>query len=279
MMIRRALGCVLLALLAAPADPLRLLATTDGISPPLLGTASCFLLFEFGVGEVRRNPSEACRSAISPASTFKVPHALAALDSGVVAGPSETFVYDGKSGGPEAWRRDHTLATAMRYSVLWYFQRIAQRLGADREREYLKRLAYGNMDSTSGLTTFWLGESLQVTPDEQERFWVNLYKSNLPISERAMEQVRAMLVQPTGTVVNASGAHPFVNPWPADAVVSAKTGSVTDKSGRAVRWLAAHVKRGRRSFVFVSCVIGSTELEANAAIDLAARSLREAHVL
>jgi hypothetical protein len=31
--------------------------------------------------------------------------------------------------------------------------------------------------------------------------------------------------------------------------------------------------------VFVSCVIGSTALEANAAIDLAARSLREARVL
>ena len=277
-MIRRALGCVLLALLATPADPPHLQADA-GASPLPIGTESCFLLFEFGVGEVRRNPSEACRTAISPASTFKVPHALAALDSGVVTGPSETFVYDGKSDGPEAWRRDHTLATAMRYSVLWYFQRIAQRLGADREREYLKRLAYGNMDSTSGLTTFWLGESLKVTPEEQAQFWESLYRNNLPVSKSAMEQVRAMLVQPAGSVVNATGAHPFDNPWPADAVVSAKTGSVTDRSGRAVRWLAGHVKRGSRSFVFVSCVIGARELEANAAIDLAARSLREAHVL
>ena len=267
MVIRRALVGVLLALLGAPAHALRIPAE------------SCFLLFELGVGEVRRNPSAACRTAISPASTFKVPHALAALDSGVVTGPSETFAYDGKSEGPDAWRRDHTLATAMRYSVVWYFQRIAQRLGADREREYLKRLAYGNMDSTSGLTTFWLGESLQVTPEQQVRFWVSLYTSKLPVSERAMEQVRAMLVQPAGTIVNASGAHPFLNPWPADAIVSAKTGAVTDKSGRAVRWLAGHVTRGNRSFVFVSCAIGSKDLEANAAIDLAARSLRDAHVL
>ena len=94
-----------------------------------------------------------------------------------------------------------------------------------------------------------------------------------------MEQVRAMLVQPAGAVVNAMGEHPFDNPWPADVIVSAKTGSVTDRSGRAVRWLVGHVKRSNRSFVFVSGAIGSTDLEVNAAIDLAARSLRDAHVL
>jgi beta-lactamase class D len=39
------------------------------------------------------------------------------------------------------------------------------------------------------------------------------------------------------------------------------------------------VTRGDRSFVFVSCVIGSPDLEPNAAIDLAARSLRDSRVL
>ena len=34
------------------------------------------------------------------------------------------------------WRQDHTLATAMRDSVVWYFQEIAKRLGPEREREY-----------------------------------------------------------------------------------------------------------------------------------------------
>jgi beta-lactamase class D len=266
---------VLLALLAAPGSPGRLDARAAAASPPV----SCFLLFEISVGEVRRDPSPACSTRISPASTFKVPHALAALDSGVVSGPDEVFPYDGTLFSQEAWRRDHTLATAMRYSVVWYFQRIAQRLGAGRERDYLKKLSYGNMDSTSGLTTFWLGGSLQVTPEEQARFWINLFESKLPISGGAMEQVRAMLVQPAGSVVNATGAHPFDDPWPADAVVSAKTGSATDRSGRGVRWLAGHVKRRNASFVFVSCVVGSTELDANAAIDLAARSLRDAHVL
>jgi hypothetical protein len=47
------------------------------------------------------------------------------------------------------------------------FQEIARRLGADRERQYLRRLEYGNQDASGGLTTFWLGRTLAISPDEQ----------------------------------------------------------------------------------------------------------------
>jgi len=124
----------------------------------------CFLLFEIGVGPVRRSPASLCGTRLSPASTFKIPHALAALDAGVVSGPDDRFTWDGVPRAYESWRRDHTLASAMRNSVLWYFQRIAEKLGMARERDYLKRFDYGNADPSSGLTTFWLGESLIISP-------------------------------------------------------------------------------------------------------------------
>jgi beta-lactamase class D len=240
---------------------------------------SCFLLFEIGVGPLRRDPAEACRTPVTPASTFKVPHALAALDAGVVKGPDEVFRYDGSGQWPESARRDHTLASAIRNSVVWYFQRVAQRLGPQRETDYLKRFAFGNMDASSGLTSFWIGGSLLITPEAQQAFWIKLWKNQLPISPSAAEAVKKMLEEPSGVVMNAAGAQPFGGPWPADVTVSAKPGSATDRSGRGVRWLAGHVTRGRRSFVFVSCVIGPPELEPNAAIDLAAGSLRASHVL
>jgi beta-lactamase class D len=193
---------------------------------------SCFLLFELGVGEIRRDPSDACATRITPASTYKVPHALAALDAGVVKGPNELFRYDGTGQWPESSRKDHTLASALRHSVVWYFQRVAQRLGPERETAYLRRLEYGNMDATSGLTTFWIGGSLQVAPEEQQTFWVRLYTNRLPIARSAIDAVKAMLVQPGGVVVNAAGAQPFDGPWAAGTIVSAKTGSATDQSGR-----------------------------------------------
>ncbi len=247
------------------------------VSPPRDG--SCFLLYELGVGEIRRRPSDACRTRVTPASTFKVPHALAALDAGVVSGPDEKLAYDGKGDFPVSARRDHTLASAIQNSVLWYFQRVAERLGIERESVYLRRLAFGNMDATSGLTTFWIGGSLQIAPEEQQSFWLRLYQQQLPVAPAAVEAIKRMLIQPAGVIVNAAGHQPFAAPWPKDVVVSAKTGSATDRSGQRVRWLVGHVRRGSRSFVFVSCAIGSPGLEPNAAIDLAARSLREEGVL
>jgi beta-lactamase class D len=240
---------------------------------------SCFLLFEIGAGQVLRRPADACRTRVTPASTFKVPHALAALDAGVVSGPDELMPFAGGDEWPVSARRDHTLASAMRHSVLWYFQRIAERLGPARETAYLQKFGYGNMDATSELTRFWIGGSLRVSPEEQQAFWLKLYRNQLPVSARSVEQVKAMLIQPTGVIVNAAGEQSFGGPWPQTTTVSAKTGSASDRSGHVVRWLAGHVKKGSRTFVFVSCVIGTRDVAANAAIDLAARSLREAGVL
>jgi beta-lactamase class D len=240
---------------------------------------SCFLLYEIGVGEAARSPAQGCATRVTPASTFKVPHAMAALESGVVGGPDEIRHWDGQGQWPDAARRDHSLATAMRYSVVWYFQHIAERLGADRERHHLRTLAFGNMDPSSGLTTFWIGGSLLITPEEQLAFWRRLYEDALPVSAKSVGQVRQMLVQPADVVVNAAGRHTFAAPWPPGTVVSAKTGSATDRSGRGVRWLNGHVTRGGRSFVFVTCVTGPPSLAANAAIDLAAKRLRDLKVL
>ncbi len=242
-------------------------------------SGSCFLLYEVNVGMREREPSRVCGWRLSPASTFKVPHAIAALDAGVVDGPEAVIQFDGTPNLPELWRRDHTLASAIRYSVVWYFQAIARRLGMEREQAYLTRLDFGNADPHSGLTTFWLGGSLAITPEEQLRFWRRLYADSLPVPRNVMQQVRAMLVQPDGAVTNAMGVHPFASPWPGGTVLSAKTGSTSDGSGRGIRWIVGHVQRAPRAFVFVSCVVGTTDLAQDAALRLAETRLREAGVL
>lgn len=266
--------CTAVAILSAVAQPFR---AASPAPPP----SQCFLLFEIGVGPIRRNPSTACDTRLSPASTFKIPHALAALDAGVVSGPDDVFKWDGVPRAYDSWRRDHTLRSAMQNSVLWYFQRIAEKLGMTRERDYLKRFSYGNMDPSSGLTTFWLGQSLLISPDEQLQFLRRLYGGDdLPVSRRAKAIVRDILVQPRDVIVNATGRHPFAAPWPADAIVSAKTGSATDRQGYASRWIVGQVRRGSRTWLYVSAVTGhDDDVPALAAVDLAAKALSDQHVL
>jgi len=242
-------------------------------------TQSCFLLYQVGVGEVRRNPSSSCSVRVSPQSTFKVPHALAALDAGVLKDDAEVIKYDGHTVDFDSWRRDHTLATAMRYSVVWFFQEIARRLGVDRERRYLESFDYGNRDSSSGLTTFWLGGSLAISPDEQLAFLRKLYSNQLRVSAHAADTVRRILLQPKGKIVNAAGEHPFAQPWPADAVVSAKTGAGPTADRRAVRWLIGRVQRGSNEWFFVSNVVSDGDLPTLVAVEQAERALVDARVL
>ena len=88
-----------------------------------------------------------------------------------------------------------------------------------------------------------------------------------------MRTVREILIQPPSVVVSALGEHPFAAPWPDGTVVGAKTGRGDD-----VSWLVGHVARKTRAWVFVSCLVGE-KLDSQASIDLAATSLRAAHVL
>lgn len=236
-----------------------------GTAPP-----SCFLLYDEQSRQTVREPSEACSTRLTPASTFKIPHALAALDAGIVSGPHDTFRYDGAALYFERWQRDHDLASAMRDSVVWYFQRIAERMGIDRERAYLKAFDYGNQDASGSLTSFWLGDSLKISPEEQLTFLLRFFGGRVPIREDAARTVQEILVQPVGSIVNAAGEHSFAAPWPEGTTVYAKTGSAEDQ-GRAVRWLVGRIVRGDRRWIFVSCVVGSEE--ALAAVNLAAARL------
>jgi len=251
------------------------LARAGAFQPPR--RIECFLLSESGVGPIRREPSSGCAIRVTPASTFKIPHALAALDAGVIDSAEMSIAYDGHPVNFESWRRDHTLASAIHSSVVWYFQNIAARLGMDRERDYLRKFEYGNQDPSSGLTTFWLGGSLRISPDEQLLFLSKLYQDTLPVSTRAKEIVRTILVQPAGKIVNASGEHDFGAPWPAGTAVSAKTGSESD-GDRSTRWIVGHVRRGTRSWLFVSSLTGK-DLPLLAAVDLAAKGLKREGVI
>ncbi len=65
-----------------------------------------------------------------PASTFKIPNSLIALETGVVQDPDkDVFKWDGTTRSIEAWNKDHTLRSALAVSAFPVFQEIARRIG------------------------------------------------------------------------------------------------------------------------------------------------------
>ncbi len=117
---------------------------------------SCVVIHDVAHARTTRTDETACGTRLSPASTFKIPHALVALETRIVTA-RDVERWDGtKYAGRPAWEQEHTVVTAMRPSVVWFFQRIAPRIGASRMHDLLTRLRYGNADTSGPIAEYWL---------------------------------------------------------------------------------------------------------------------------
>jgi beta-lactamase class D len=213
-----------------------------------------------------------CAVKSAPASTFKIPHALIALETGVIADALDLVKWGGSKQPFAAWERDHSLDSAMKASVVWFFQRTAALIGRDRMRDHLKRLAYADDTFEGDLTTFWLNGDLVVSPEEQFRFMRRLVQYALPVDRHRVDAVKAAFLMPSGTITNASGVHDFRLDWPEPVVVRAKTGNTTVGEER-VSWLVGHLEVQNRQYVFVSRVRATETLSGTAGADLAVQAL------
>ncbi|WP_435389006.1 class D beta-lactamase [Halomonas maura] len=143
------------------------------------------------------NPERAAER-LSPASTFKVPHALFALGAGVVEDEFEVIPWDGQERDVAAWNQDQTLRSALRYSTVWVFQRLAEQIGRERERAYLSEIGYGNATLGDDVERFWLDGSLRVTAIEQVDFLERLYALALPFAEADQRLVKDIMINEAG---------------------------------------------------------------------------------
>jgi beta-lactamase class D len=128
-----------------------------------------------------------------PASTFKVPHALVALETGVVKSPDEVIPWDGTPQPFPDWERDMTMREAVSISNAAAFQVIARRIGLKREQQWLDRLGYGNRRVGTEVDRFWLDGPLKISAVEQTRFMEGLAAQRLPASREHQRTVRELI--------------------------------------------------------------------------------------
>lgn len=134
------------------------------------------------------------RQRFVPASTFKIPHLLFALDAGIATDAAQPFRWDGVPRRFAHWNRDQTLSEAMRGSTVWVFQGFAKTLGERRERRYLRRLGYGNRSVAGGIDRFWLDGGLAISAVEQIAFLQRLRRDALPLDVAHQRLVKDLIV-------------------------------------------------------------------------------------
>lgn len=158
------------------------------------GLDACILIYEQEADLLTVQNPERCALPLSPCSTFKIPNALIALETGVVTGPGHIIQWDGKQRSRKITNRNHDLASAIRHSVVWYFQAVARMIGAERMQDYLDSLGYGNRDISAGIDRFWLGSSLKIDAYQQLRLLQQLKNNQLPFVNKAQEQVKNIML-------------------------------------------------------------------------------------
>lgn len=133
----------------------------------------------------------------TPASTFKIPHSLFALDAGVLRDEFQVILWDGVKRPIVAWNQDQNLRSAMRNSTVWVYERFAKQLGDKRETEYMRKIGYGNAVSL-GVAPFWVEGDLAISAREQISFLRRLYRNELPFKVEHQRLVKDVMVNEAG---------------------------------------------------------------------------------
>lgn len=153
------------------------------------------LIFDPQTNNYYSNDFNRCSTGFIPASTFKIPNSIIALETGVAKDDSTVYKWDGKKKFLPQWEQDLILKDAFHLSCVPCYQQIAREIGTERMNEYLKKFDYGNMIvDSSKIDSFWLEGDSKISQMQQIVFLKKLYTSELPISDRTSEIMKRIMI-------------------------------------------------------------------------------------
>jgi len=159
------------------------------------GVDGCFEYYDNNKEIAHYCNKEKCAKQVTPASTFKIFNSLVALETSVAPDEQLVIKWDGVARSNPDWNKDMTMAEAFKVSCVPYYQEIARRIGQKEMQHYLDTVQYGNKKTGNVIDSFWLNNTLLISPDEQVGFIKRLYHGELPFSERSQRIVKGMMLQ------------------------------------------------------------------------------------
>ena len=199
------------------------------------GTTGAMVIYNLQKNEYLRHDKQRCRERFSPKSTFKIANSLIGLETGVIADADFVIEWDREKYPPQTywdqepfshWGQNHTLRSAIKYSVVWYYRELAKKVGAERMKGFIKSFNYGNQEISDAIDNFWLDGSLKISADEQIEFLKKFYLGKIPVSKRSTEIVKDILIMENTPQYELSG----------------KTGGGSIAEGRIIGWFVGYLR-------------------------------------
>lgn len=151
------------------------------------GVEGTFVLHDVREGSAVVVGADEARERAVPASTFKLPNTLIALETGVVTDIDEVV-------SPED-DEDLSLREALPTSDVSVHHEVAERIGYDRMSTWVDRFDYGNrtVGEDGELDRFWVEGPMEISAVEQATFLAALARADLPVQVEHQEALRELV--------------------------------------------------------------------------------------
>jgi beta-lactamase class D len=204
--------------------------------------SGCFAIMNNATGQFTTyNLNRYRDSSYLPASTFKIINSLIGLQTGVISGDSMIIKWDGVTREISDWNKDLSMYEAFRVSALPYYQEVARRIGKDTMSLWLDSLKYGmrSVNDTfrlrSAVDSFWIDNSVKITPDEQLGIVKRLYFNQLPFYKSYQETVKRAMLRESNTKYR----------------MGYKTGMGYTEAGHLLGWVVGWIEENNHPYFFV----------------------------
>jgi beta-lactamase class D len=198
----------------------------------------CFTMFNNASGRVTVYNIALDTTRFTPASTFKIVNSLIGIETNRILDEKMVIKWDGIKRWNDEWNKDLSYEEAFKASAVPYFQEVARRIGKDTMQTWLDSLHYGTQKITSRIDSFWLDNTLKISPDEQLGLVKRLYFDQLPFQKRSQQIVRDVMVQENNT----------------QYTLAYKTGWGFDEQGGNIGWVVGWVEENKHPYFFTLLV-------------------------
>lgn len=202
----------------------------------------CFALMDNGTGQFTvYNLPRFRDSSYLPASTFKIVNSLIGLQTGKISSDSMIIKWDGVERSFPGWNKDLTMYEAFRVSSLPYYQEVARRIGKDTMQFWLDSLGYGAKNDEekvrikTSVDSFWIDNSIKVSPDAQLGLVKRLYFDQLPFFKTYQGMVKRAMLFEDNTKYR----------------LAYKTGWGYAENGNMIGWVVGWIEENNHPYFFV----------------------------
>ncbi len=207
--------------------------------------AGSFIVYDFNNDKYFTSNDSICSLRYPAYSTFKIASSLIALDMGIAKDESYMIKYDSlkhtlplwmkENNFYKNWYRDHTIKSALKYSVNWFFIELGDQIGNKNMADYMEKLAYGNKRVSDGKEQAWYNGQLKISAKEQVEFVKGILCQDLKdISKQAQRITREV----------------FPSELESNYTLFGKTGTGDVGDNKYIGWYVGFIETKSNTYVF-----------------------------